>query len=42
MIRGKKLVEIGVDDLVRLDRSTVGKLMLKKVIPELERVNRIG
>lgn len=42
LIRGKKLVEIGVDDLVRLDRSTVGKRLRKEVIPELERVKKIG
>ena len=42
LIRGKKLVEIGVDDLVRLDRSTVGKRLRKEVIPELERVKRIS
>ena len=42
LIEGKKLVEIGVDDLVRLDRSTVGKRLRKEVIPELERVKRIS
>ena len=42
LIRGKRLVEIGVDNLVRLDRSTVGKRLHKEVIPELERVKRIS
>ena len=42
LIHDKKLVEIGVDDLVRLDRSTVGKRLRKEVIPELERVKKIG
>ena len=42
LIEGKKLVEIGVDDLVRLDRSTVGKHLHREVIPELERVKKLG
>ena len=42
LIEDKRLVEIGVDDLVRLDRSTVGKRLRKKVIPELERVKKLG
>ena len=42
LIEGKKLVEIGVDDLVRLDRSTVGKHLRREVIPELERVKKLG
>ena len=42
LIKGKRLVEIGVDDLVRLDRSTVGRRLHKEVIPELERIKRIG
>lgn len=41
LIEDKKLVEIGVDDLVRLDRSTVGKRLHRKILPELERVKNI-
>ena len=42
LIEGKNLVEIGVDDLVRLDRSTVGKHIRRDILPELERVRNIG
>ena len=42
LIEGKNLVEIGVDDLVRLDRSTVGKHIRREILPELERVRNIG
>lgn len=42
LIEGKNLVEIGVDDLVRLDRSTVGKHLRRDILPELERVRKIG
>lgn len=42
LIEGKKLVEIGVDDLVRLDRSTVGKHLRREIIPELERIKKLG
>lgn len=42
LIEGKNLVEIGVDDLVRLDRSTVGKHLRRDILPELERVRNIG
>jgi hypothetical protein len=41
LIEGKRLVEIGVDNLVRLDRSTVGKHLHKEIIPEMERVRKI-
>lgn len=41
LIEDKKLVEIGVDDLVRLDRSTVGKRLHRKILPELERVKNL-
>ena len=41
LIEDKKLVEIGVDDLVRLDRSTVGKRLHRKILPELERVKKL-
>lgn len=41
LICGKKLVEIGVDDRVRLDRSTVGKRLRREVIPELVRVKNL-
>ena len=42
LIKGKRLVEIGVDDHVRMDRSTVGKRLRREVIPELERIRKIG
>lgn len=42
LIEGKSLVEIGVDDLVRLDRSTVGKHLRREILPELERTRNIG
>lgn len=42
LIRGKKLVEIGVDELVCLERSTVGKRLRREVIPELERIRRLS
>lgn len=42
LIKGKRLVDIGVDSLVRMDRSTVGKRLRREVIPELERIRKIG
>ncbi|MBR4893721.1 MAG: hypothetical protein IKY53_00730, partial [Lachnospiraceae bacterium] len=37
-VKGEDQADIGVDGMVHLSRSAVGKRIKKKIIPELERV----
>lgn len=41
LIHDSKLVDIGVDNKVRLSRSAVGKRIKKNILPELERIRAL-